>query len=299
MTLSANITKRVPAPAGGWKGSVKQNKGQLGNVSEKPEFESQVTGVPERQVRNSGASMHLPTSRAQKETYPERIGYEKTAREGSSSRSRYRRVPSSDFGDDSFDDLPSPSALLDEVVERPARFTGVISQRAVKKDNEVNIFDELLGTIDSPSADDQSHHHRANSPAALMDMAQQTTRPNSPSPFECGTQIDSPNHSRHDLDPDIRSSIVSSMDLNSPNAQKRKHPFPDDNKENTEKRMKHCVQPNMPSKESEDISILESTPSNKNPSIDLQTHTPTGVQKGWEDIDPILLDEFKDIVNFF
>ena len=295
MTLSANVTKRVLAPTGDAEGSVKQNKGKVGHALTKLIFGSQDSRVSKRPVRSTGAAIESQTSRTQTETSSEHTGYREATDGGSSTRPKYRRVPSSDFGDDSFDDLLSPSALLDEVVENTVSFPDATNRRTTEEKDESNIFDELLCTIDSPSAEVQSQHHRAKSPAVLVDMTQQNTQSNSPSPYECGTDIDSPMSHNSFSDTEAQPNFENSIDLTNPSAQKRKY-LPDD-KEDTEKRLKHCTQSDILNKESETV-VPELTPYNQT-LVNLQTQSPPPVQKGWEDIDPILLDEFKDIVNFF
>lgn len=204
-------------------------------------------------------------------------------------------MPPSDYtSDDSFDDLPSPTGLLHENAPSATEIQKAKVKNTHEEDNEGDIFDKLWFSVRSPSPEFPEQHERDQTTANPMDTLYQSTRPISADTSNRVLELDS-TMSIWELDTDADFVPVSSTNLTSASGQKRRHSSVDGDQESNEKRLKQYTPPT--SNRGHEIALPELTASKQN-STSLHG-TPAAVQKSWEDIDPALLDEFKDIVNFF
>ena len=193
----------------------------------------------------------------------------------------------SDYGDDSFDDLPPPSALIEDV----SKLTRNSSKEGKKKANEDmgidhGIFDwaDDWIDIDEPWRPVQPTTPKENKRKASQhgDTGDKPTQAVSPVIIDL-SELDG-------IDPDNRA-LDSFHDHQPP---KRTAPFVDENDEHA----KRAKTQNESSSLSQTLGgiLVETTLGNIN---NIPSPSAASLSKDWDDIDPLLLDEFKDIVNFF
>lgn len=188
----------------------------------------------------------------------------------------------SDYGDDGLDEFPSPSALLAELEASPIQ--SAPEDRKIREDTE-DILDELLLADHTPSA--ESAKESARKANKQMDPNQ----PESPGCIPPNSTIDNRQLPELDTEP----IPVSSTDITSSNGLKRKFYPPSKTNDHDDKRVKGYAPHTPRPGEKQETVLPELTPSKQNTAVGREQ----SMQKGWEDIDPSLLDEFKDLVNFF
>ncbi|GFF55276.1 ATP-dependent DNA helicase MER3 [Aspergillus lentulus] len=209
---------------------------------------------------------------------------------------------SSDYGDDSFDDLPSPSKLLvgcstattNQVKGETETFASKCDDITEADDTWTDVDDLFTYTVQPSSTDspEQIKIHTATSATGKQD--QTLVLPDN-SMFErnaVSNEADIPRTSETDVDKALDPSRVSDEHR----GRKRDLSWQTGrilSDERMEKRMKHDELSRIPRGQVE-TAIGKET----NGSIQGSANLPE-VPKDWDDIDPALLDEFKDIVNFF
>jgi ATP-dependent DNA helicase HFM1/MER3 len=207
---------------------------------------------------------------------------------------------SSDYGDDSFDDLPSPSKLLvgcststtTQVNEKTETFTSKCDDITEADDPWTDVDDLFTYTFQPSSTDspEQVKIHTATSATGKQDW---TLVPPDNSAFErnaVSNENDIPRTSDTDVDKALDPSRVSDEHR----GRKRTLSWQCEgvlSVERTGKRTKHDDLSQIPRSQVE-------TGIEKSGSDQGSANLPE-VPKDWDDIDPALLDEFKDIVNFF
>ncbi|GFF96560.1 ATP-dependent DNA helicase MER3 [Aspergillus lentulus] len=209
---------------------------------------------------------------------------------------------SSDYGDDSFDDLPSPSKLLvgcstattNQVKGETETFASKCDDITEADDTWTDVDDLFTYTVQPSSTDspEQIKIHTATSATGKQD--QTLVLPDN-SMFErnaVSNEADIPRTSETDVDKALDPSRVSDEHR----GRKRDLSWQTGrilSDERMEKRMKHDELSRIPRGQVE-TAIGKET----NGSIQGSANLPE-VPKDWDDIDSALLDEFKDIVNFF
>lgn len=205
-----------------------------------------------------------------------------------------QRPPSSDYGDNSFDDLPSPSAFLRECGTTPE--APRVNDKKVRGDDiEASIFDEPWDTVQSPSRETPVQLERVETAAKPVGLLQGSTQPESLVASSCIPGLEAILSSSQILEADTEPLLASSADLCSSGVQKRKSHPGDETTGNEGKKLKQCTPNTAPERKTTVLS--ERAPLKQN-TVSAQPEPLSG-QKDWVDIDPTLLDEFKDIVNFF
>lgn len=191
----------------------------------------------------------------------------------------------SDYGDDTLDDLPSPSALLRETEPKP-KHKDPSRKGNGKQVNKDKDLDELGFAIisPSPSTNPPTQRERVDSEHAVHHSIQPT-----PSGSRRQPDVFPISDSSCEVNADL--GLVDSNDRRDSNRKKRQLSA-NDEPDGAKKRFK------ITSHEGQALSGL--TESRQNSGCHQEDGQPSpAVQKGWEDIDPLLLDEFKDIVDFF
>lgn len=196
--------------------------------------------------------------------------------------------PSSDYGNDNLGDLPSPSAL------------------------------GLGGVSDSSSKEDTKSGNNTESQAdnGIFDLTDDCNCIGLDEPWRPVTQRhpDTPTHNESnalkdkDIDATYRQTDLRSTGSTESFAPKASHiehrqppkrpfPFADENQPRSKQR-KTLQSDNNSSPFSERVTNLGETLVESN-TMGLKPSATEALTKDWDDIDPSLLDEFKDIVNFF
>lgn len=208
---------------------------------------------------------------------------------------------SSDYGDDSFDDLPSPSKLLVGCSTRTNQVKGETETFASKCDDITEAddtwtdVDDLFTYTVQPSSTDSPEQIKIHTATSATGKQDQTLVLPDNSMFERNAvpnEADIPRTSETDVDKALDPSRVSDEHR----GRKRDLSWQTGrilSDERMEKRMKHDELSRIPRGQVE-TAIGKET----NGSIQGSANLPE-VPKDWDDIDPALLDEFKDIVNFF
>lgn len=193
-----------------------------------------------------------------------------------------KRTQSSDYGDDDFDDLPSPSALLNGDVSIETDDANKEEKKA-REDAEIDksVFDwDDWIEIDHPVEPLTPKQNETN---ALQEI-DLTIQPFSTLvPTEEG------------MVPNSRA-LCSFQDVEDYQPTKRTVPFVDENRHSLKRKKTKTQCETFPLSHGQGEKVLvERSGTNPGPG----TNKPSSPPKDWEDIDPLLLDEFKDIVNFF
>lgn len=193
-----------------------------------------------------------------------------------------KRTQSSDHGDDDFDDLPSPSALLNGDVNIK---TDYVTKEGKETREDAGIYKSVFDWDDWIEIDDpvEPLTPKQNKTDALQQVDLTIQSPSILAPTE------------EEMVPDRRA-LRSFQDVKDYQPTKRTVPFVDENRHPL-KRMRTKTQCQiLPlSHVQGEIVLVERNGTNPGPG----TNRPSSPPKDWEDIDPLLLDEFKDIVNFF
>lgn len=199
------------------------------------------------------------------------------------SSSTKRAQSSSDYGDDDFDDLPSPSALLNGDISS-AMSDGNKKENDAHEDVGIDksVFDWDDWINDDPV---EPLTPKQNETSALQPVDMMNQQIHSESPGTLGQST------AEEMDLDSRA-LDSFHNVEDCQPSKRTVPFMDENR-NPLKRKK--IQRESLSLSQEQGEIIPVERNGTNPG----TNKPPSLPKDWEDIDPLLLDEFKDIVNFF
>lgn len=179
---------------------------------------------------------------------------------------------SSDYGDD----LPSPSALLIDINNATVKVDGECND--THQDSKIDgLFDWTDDWID---VDELWQPIRPPTPEQSAPQSCETLKHTRPSPLQDDFQASA---SFHHLDNDQPS--------------KRTVPFADENQQPFKKTK--TQRESSLSRRAESV-IAESNTMNSTLDDDIKAPSPPATMpKDWEDIDRSLLDEFKDIVNFF
>ena len=212
----------------------------------------------------------------------------------SSARGEAIEQLASDYGDDSFEDLPPPSALVGDVSN--SRNSSKEEKKKTSKDMEIDhgIFDWTDDWIDinEPWRPVQPATPKKNERSVSKhgDTKDKPTQAVSPAIIDL-SDVDG-------IDPDNRT-LESLHRLDDHQPPKRTVPFVDENGQHA-KRAKTQNESSSLSQELGGI-LVETTLGNINnlPSPSSAAAAAKSLPKDWDDIDPLLLDEFKDIVNFF
>lgn len=196
--------------------------------------------------------------------------------------SRVKRTQSSDYGDDDFDDLPSPSVLLNGDVSIETGDTNK-DEKKTREDAEIdkNVFDwDDWIEIDDPV---EPLTPRQNETNALQQVDLTIQSPSTIAPTE------------EEMVPDSRA-LCSFHDVEDYQPSKRTAPFVDENRHPLKRTKTKIQRESFPLSHGQGgLILVERNGANPDPG----TNKPSTPSKDWEDIDPLLLDEFKDIVNFF
>ncbi|GIK05896.1 sec63 protein [Aspergillus viridinutans] len=220
----------------------------------------------------------------------------------SASHASKPQCSSSDYGDDSFDDLPSPSKLLmgcstdtaTQVNGKTETFASKCDDIAEVDDTWTDVDDLFTYTV-QPSSTDSLEHVKTHTATSATGKQDQTLVPPAISTFErtaVSKENDIPRASETDVDNVLDPSRVSDECC----GQKRNLSWQcegDLSDERTEKRTKHDGPCRIPRSQVETAIVKET-----NGSVQGSAKLPE-VPEDWDDIDPALLHEFKDIVNFF
>lgn len=222
----------------------------------------------------------------------ESMGSKRASRPGLPMPSTDIRPVSSDYGDDSLDDIPSPSVLLREAETSHMELPGASDKRRDEGDTD-SLFDELLNGVQSPAAEDPAQRGIIDAGAEAMDLPQKAAHPghsDSPSCIPLDSTLDNSQYPDFNVEP-----VLASPTFPDPRGEKRKNHPADEDQDNEDKKLKQCT-PNIPQDEQRMAFSELAASKGDSPGIQVQ---PLSEQKDWGDIDPGLLDEFKDIVNFF
>lgn len=193
-----------------------------------------------------------------------------------------RMQSSSDYGGDDFDDLPSPSALLNGNVSIETDDSIKEKENArEEKQFEKSVFDwDDWIEIDDPVEPLTPKQNETNT-LQQIDLTSQS--PNTL--VLSGEEMDSDNRV-----------LCSFHDVEGYQPSKRTIPFVDENRPPLKRTKTNTQCESFPLYHGQgEIALVERNGTNPGP----RTDKPTSSPKDWEDIDPLLLDEFKDIVNFF
>ena len=212
----------------------------------------------------------------------------------SSARGKAVEQFASDYGDNSFDDLPPPSALIGDVSDS-TRNSSKKETKKTSEDMEIDhsIFDWTDDWIDidepwrpvQPATPEESERN-ASQHGNTKDKPTQAV---SPVIIDL-SELDG-------IDPDNRT-LESLCHLDDHQPPKRTVPFVDENGQHA-KRSKTQNKSSTLSQKLGGI-LVETTLGNINkPPSPSSAAAMASLPKDWDDIDPLLLDEFKDIVNFF
>lgn len=193
-----------------------------------------------------------------------------------------RMQSSSDYGGNDLDDLPSPSLILNGNVsietdnanreKGNAREDERIDKSVFDWDDWIEIDDPVEPP--TPKKNDTNELQQIN----LMHQYPSMLIP-----------------SGQEIGPDIRA-LCSFHDVKHYQPSKRTVPFVDENKQSLKRSKTNTQCESFPlSHRQGEIVLVERNGTNPTPGINKPSSSP----KDWEDIDPLLLDEFKDIVNFF
>lgn len=344
MTLSASINKRDALPLG----TIADSLGEIEQVDATQLQAKQALG---RKLNNAGQRRHADSSIWTQVQSTETDSFENATVEHPSSRQSdsflHRRKSSSDYGDDSLNDLPSPSFLLcdegsdlngitntenknEKIAEKKSTVTDdtnvfPLEPSASYLDTEWIDVDEWLpfhSELDKLPPQTDGHEpeptiNHTGTGTAKQEIQSRYQSPNTP----CRSSKPIPESNPEDSTLSLKTSSdslsvgASHLNLDTPCGQKRKKPCPEneDQKENEdysntwkhEKRLKRTNSSPHPVDQGEVVEQVVSLDESKSTH---DTHHPEGqtlprpetvTSTDWEDIDPALLDEFKDIVNFF
>ncbi|RMJ22639.1 hypothetical protein PHISP_06488 [Aspergillus sp. HF37] len=287
--------EKPPKPS--WKRSCTGNKASSTNqlTLSASITKKDAADAPDKHKESIGSALTQPVLRRNENSDSKTAGQHRTGRSILSEiRPMAQEATSSEYGDDSLDDLPSPSALLRESGTSAMGFPSTNDKKEPERGTEENIFDDLWDIVETPSAETPAQHERVENATKPMELLQENTRPNSPWSSNCVPGIDSTPISS--LFPgDAGSILASTADFDDSRGQKRKDCPAEEDTDNDGKRLKPCT-PDPPLEEQ--TTTLPALATSKQDLAGVQAGTPSGKQ-GWGDIDPVLLDEFKDIVNFF
>ncbi|GFF23913.1 ATP-dependent DNA helicase MER3 [Aspergillus udagawae] len=209
---------------------------------------------------------------------------------------------SSDYGDDSFDDLPSPSKLLmgcstgtaTQPNGKTETFASKCDDIAEAGDTWTDVDDLFKYTVQPPFTDSPEHVkiHTATSATGKQD---QTLVPPDISTFE-RIVVSNENDITRLSEIDVDNALDPSQISDEHHGRKRNLSWQRegvDSDERIEKRTKHEEPCPIPCSQFETAIERET-----NGSVQGFANLPE-VPEDWDDIDPALLHEFKDIVNFF
>lgn len=208
---------------------------------------------------------------------------------------------SSDYGDDSFDDLPSPSKLLAGCSTGPTTQVNGNIEIFASKCDDISAADDTWTDVDDlftyraqPSSTDSPEQVRIHTATLVKGKRDQTQTSVPPENSAFGRvsvsdENDNPRASEAEADKALDPSHVSDEHRGRKRNLSRQSEGAHD--ERTEKRAKHGEPCQISGGQIE--TIIET-----NSSVQGSANPPE-VPKDWDDIDPALLHEFKDIVNFF
>ncbi|RHZ65844.1 putative DEAD/DEAH box DNA helicase (Mer3) [Aspergillus thermomutatus] len=207
---------------------------------------------------------------------------------------------SSDYGDDSFDDLPSPSKLLEGCSMGTTAQVNGKTENSASKGYDISEADDTWTDVDDlfmyrvqPSSTGSPEQVKNHTATLATGEQEQTAAPPDHSMFgrnsvSNGNEI--PRASETDVDKALDPSRVSDEHR----GRKRNLSWQCEgahSSERTKKRTRHDEPCQTPRGQVE-------TATETNGSVQGSANLPQ-VPKDWDDIDPGLLHEFKDIVNFF
>lgn len=210
---------------------------------------------------------------------------------------------SSDYGDDSFDDLPSPTALL------LGKTMGTAGQGKDKPVEAPGIADEFFVGEDWLNSDDSIHlvqtaadhppRQETGGGRGLVDDDRQSRGKEAPESSLSELQV-SPSKKGSLIVEDNSANLNPSPSSSSPNCSKGKGRGAKRKLSQTEPNSLMCEE--RVSKQAETSkfphsnTVWSQVSNQERPSA---APGPSTMPTDWEDIDPALLDEFKDIINFF
>ena len=198
-----------------------------------------------------------------------------------------KKDSSSDYGDDSFSDFPSPSALLFEYSATPTKRNLEPPTKEGKMDlNDDWIDDDIWLGPGSPSADSFSS---GQSRVIIAKVSQDKTT-HAPQSVQTKTDIPKTSYEKSG------SQVVNLHVLDTSHGKKRNLPATT-RTTTSDSKPKKCKTDKATTSTGKSQSNNVTVPSGSGPSGSVH-ETPT-IPEGWEDIDRDLLDEFKDIINLF
>ncbi|GFF30986.1 ATP-dependent DNA helicase MER3 [Aspergillus udagawae] len=212
---------------------------------------------------------------------------------------------SSDYGDDSFDDLPSPSKLLmgcstgtagtaTQPNGKTETFASKCDDIAEAGDTWTDV-DDLFNYTVQPSFTDSPEHVKIHTATSATGKQDQTLVPPDLSTFE-RIVVSNENDITRASEIDVDNALDPSRISDEHRGRKRNLSWQRegvDSDERMEKRTKHDEPCQIPCSQFETAIERET-----NGSVQGSANLPE-VPEDWDDIDPALLHEFKDIVNFF
>ncbi|PYI11603.1 DEAD/DEAH box DNA helicase [Aspergillus sclerotiicarbonarius CBS 121057] len=213
-----------------------------------------------------------------------------------------KRVSSSEYGDDSFSDFPSPSALLFEYSAPPTKgLEPPTNEGEINHEDRIDLNDDWLDDdiwLDPcspppppnpiPTRQNQAIIEKVNQ-ASTTTHAPQRLNATTTTKTTIDTAFPATNHKKPDSQAP-KPTHESPLD-NLPISQGKKRNLPSTPKTSDRETKRYKT----------DTSVLSTGESQSNKDIlGLVVHEPsTIIPEGWEGIDPALLDEFKDIINLF
>lgn len=315
MTISASLKKDTPVSYNTPKSGKKVNKADIIEVidlsqpaSKKPSGLNKSSVDVRRQYSNAVTSK-FPNLKDSRDSSSKRF-HEKYTNEclidlNPGFLRGDRRHPSSEYGDSSLDDLPSPSTLLNndaKIALAPSNRLGNLNIGVLTQDGVAPSFKDLLvdddddiwflsenvicDVVRKPSEPTEDMN-AANIKSAVEAEASGSLDAFSPTTGSSGEQINSP-FLKTGRDP----MLTQSPEAEAIYGQKRGATMIQEENEDHENDCKKKLKKGHSTRNDDLLDVLDQ----KNNAVSTDS---VAVPNGWEGIDQSLLEEFKDIVNFF
>lgn len=219
---------------------------------------------------------------------------------------------SSDYSDNCFEDLPSPSYFFTKSAHPNSKFPGEkdsckASPKAVSPIPDRNlhdIYNTWLSSSPDPSNDDpKCSAERNTGPGRICATEKTSYGSSSIEPIDSSWKFEDQTALGFSLEPSTDATAVDPPKQEDPRPPKRQAEIlneTDDNRDGRRKRARYddfCAGQDDPA----EAVVLGQKTTERPPSGDRQSENTEATEdpSPWEGIDPLLLEEFKDIVNFF
>lgn len=213
------------------------------------------------------------------------------------------RMPSSDYGDDFLSDLPSPSTFLEPPACLPVQ---PVSQKSFPTELKEQIIDSIALPTPAPDVQMEAEQGKTTVQEVHPEMTHQTRGMSPPNPSShqeiigiCDNTMSEPTPEILTSPAIIKSSAtslpLSTSPANTPRSPKGKEKFLGEIAEKSE-------QPGIPQYPLINSlhEILSVPPRCLNlMGTEAESSGSEGAEGGWEDIDRMLYEEYKDIVNYY